>query len=506
MKKRNLKLAVILVLILSLLLTLSSNTDPNAMPSDKDKASKSLSDAGFWSTVSAARTNYIKLEDINPKAVPEIKLGMNIDILGGFVIKETSDGILCGYKISPLISYVSEDTKSTPKIRKIDKEGNILWNIQYDYLTISGQINNLLTYPDGSFIFSVQTEPHLSDGSLISEKSFIIKCDKDGREIWKQEFDDYSGNLLRYLFITETEEIIAVGQWSSNNGKQTSNGAADIVVTKLAKDGRILQQKGFGGNDYENLRSAQYEAELGIIINGTTSSRDGDFGIREDLPYADFVACLDESLTCKWVVHTEEKERFVYDQLVLADGFIYVLGLDQGTASTPATEGLLNNVLGHDQAKGSPPVTVGSLIQIDRSGNRVWEKSQQYFDWGSTISNLKNGDIIIASGQQNQGIMQILDKSGQEKKKLEDLKFTAKEIIPTQDGGFIVTAIREIKTIPQPAYVSSIWFDTELVAVKYNNDYTVEWRKTYDSHKDIKGLDYVFPLENGKIIVEGVVN
>ena len=504
MKKRSLQLSIILVLCSILLLTSSSNPDSNAMPSDKDNAGKPSPDAGFWATVSAVRTNYIKLEDINPKAVPEIKLGMNIDILGGFIVKETTDGILCGYKISPLISFVSEDTKSTPKIRKIDKDENILWDEQYDYLTISGEINNLVVYPDGSYIFSVQTDPRSSDRGLISEKNFIIKCDKDGRELWKQEFEDYSGNLLRYLFITEKEEIMAVGQWLSKDGKLTSYGAADIIVTKLAKDGKILQQKRFGGKGFENLRFAQYDRELGIIINGTTSSRDGDFGIREDLPYADFVACLDESLTCKWVVHTEEKERFVYDQLALAGGFIYVLGHDQGAANTPATEGLLNYVLGQDQGLGSAPVSVGFLIQIDKSGNRVWKKSLLYTNlWGSTITNLQNEDIVITSGQQNQGIILILDKNGQEKKRLEDLKFAAKEVTPTADGGFIVTAIREIKCIPQPAYVSSIWFDTELVAVQYKNDYTVDWRKTYDRHKDKKGLDYVFPLENGKIIVEG---
>ncbi|MCO1603884.1 hypothetical protein [Desulfosporosinus nitroreducens] len=506
MKKRSLQFSILVVLISILLLTSSSNPDPNAMPSDKDNASKLLLDAGFWHTLSGVTTNYVKLEDINPKAVPEIKLGMNIDILGGFIVQETTDGILCGYEISPLLSYVSSEVpKNTPKIRKLDKQGNILWDKQYDFLSISGQINNLVAYPDGSYVFSVQTYPHSRDRDLVFEKSLIIKCDKDGRELWKQEFEDYSGDLFRYLYLTEKEEIIAVGQWLSHNGKQTSNGAADIVVTKLAKDGKVLQQKGFGGNGFENLRFAQYDKELGIIINGTTTSRDGDFGIREDLPYADFVACLDESLTCNWVVQSKEKERFVYDQLALADGFIYLLGIDQGRAIIPATEGFRNYVLGDDQGVGSSaPVSQGFLIQIDKSGNRVWKKSHLYTDWGSTMSNLQNGDIVIASGQQNQGIMLILDKNGQEKKGLEDLKFVAKEIMPTQDGGFIVTAIREIKTIPQPAYVSSIWSDTELVAVKYKNDYSVEWRKTYDRHKDIKGLDYVFPLENGKIIVEGL--
>ena len=37
----------------------------------------------------------------------------------------------------------------------------------------------------------------------------------------------------------------------------------------------------------------------------------------------------------------------------------------------------------------------------------------------------------------------------------EDLKFTPNQITPAADGGFIVTAVREIKAVPQPPYILS---------------------------------------------------
>ena len=185
-------------------------------------------------------------------------------------------------------------------------------------------------------------------------------------------------------------------------------------------------------------------------------------------------------------VQTKENENFVYDQLALSNDFVYVPGYYFSADNTPNTR---------------------FLVKLDKSGNRVWTKSQFYAGmWGRCISILENGDIAIGSGQQNQGIIVVLDKNGIEKKRLEDLKFAPNEITPTSDGGYIVTAIREIKPVPQPLYVSSIWYDTELVAVKYKSDHTVEWRKTYDRYKNERGLDFVFSLKKGKIIVQAAMN
>jgi len=57
--------------------------------------------------------------------------------------------------------------------------------------------------------------------------------------------------------------------------------------------------------------------------------------------------------------------------------------------------------------------------------------------------------------------------------------------------------------VPQPPVISSIWYDTELVAVKYKSDYSVEWRKTYDRYKAQKGSDFALPLKDGRLIVDG---
>lgn len=489
------KVNILLPFLLAITLILSScqsvtgsaapgenNTAGKPSSGDSDSVPDNLEEKINLNSTLGFDTNYVRLDDINPSAVTEIKLGFNINTYD-YMIKETMDGFLCGQLVStlPMVSVVTKDTKYIPEIRKLDKNGNILWKKEYDYKTYSGKLNNLLVYPDNSFLFSIRTYPY-SNGYLF-EKSLIIKCDKDGKELWRKEFDDYTGSLLHNLFLTGNDEIIAVGQWRTKAGKQDQNAAEDdIVVTKLDRDGNVLDQKGFGGSDFDTINTAEYDRELGIIINGRTQSSDGDFAINKDRSHADFAACIGESLNLKWVAHGNENESFIYDQLGLSEGSTYVLGS-------------LNN--------GSGAPVTGFLVKLDKNGNRVWTKSQLYTGlWGRVLSILENGDIVIGAGGQNQGIIVILDKGGSEKKRFEDLKFAPNRITKTSDGGFIVTATMDIKTVPQPLYVSSIWFDTELVAVKYSSAYTIEWRKTYDAHKGTKDLDFALPLESGKIIIE----
>jgi len=261
-----LKRKIQLVLMLSLLCVLLWSSLGFSKPglstgkSDPENTEEGLPVAGLhlhndfnnennWPTISGISTNYVKLEDINPSMVPEIKMDLNTDSLRGLIVRETNNGLLCGYKVF------------------------------------------------------------------------------------------------------------------------------DIVVSKLAKDGQVIQQKGFGGSGFENLDGAKYDKNLGMIINGHTTSQNGDFGLPEGQKFTDFVARIAVNLSLQWVVKTNENEHFVYNQLGLADGYVYVLGDKRSSA----VEGTLVS---------------GFLIKLDENGNRVWLKSDLHKGlWGSVLSLLP---LVIA--------------------------------------------------------------------------------------------------------------
>jgi hypothetical protein len=194
----------------------------------------------------------------------------------------------------------------------------------------------------------------------------------------------------------------------------------------------------------------------------------------------DFIALVDDSLDLKWVIHMNEKGSLFDDQFIILNKNIYF--------STNYQNGDTSNT---------------GMVKLDEMGNRTWAKASLNTGmWARAIAVLQNGDIICGSGQQNNGALVVLDQMGNEKKRIKDLKYPPTAITPTDDGGFIIISSRTIGTVPQPPQISSVWYDTELVVIKYSSDYKVEWRKTYDKYKDELGYDFVLPLSNGKLIVD----
>lgn len=477
MKKANL----LLVFLLTAALLLPSCR--NAVPGESENNTTPTPDSRITPKAiisgSKININYVKFDDINPEVVPEIKIGPVDESFQ--CVKEVEDGFLCGY-ISSLVSFGDiQKQRTIPTIKKLDKEGNVVWEKQYDYEVNTGMeiipfygLKNIISYPDGSFVFSVQ----MSIGLNSSEKSFIIKCDRDGNELWKRDFDDYSCEAIRSLLITEKGEIIVVGNARFMDGKQTNGEEGDfnIVMTKFDKDGTILQQKSFGGKSLDMVYAAWYDKKLGIIFRGVTDSKDGEFAISNERENAQFTVRIDKKLNFKWVFHANEGEHFIYDQIAIGDDCVYIPG---GFNTEPIEE---------------------FLIKVDTNGKVVWKKSGLCSGLLiKAISVLKNGDIAVGTGLMNQGMLLILDKDGIEKKREETAVDT---ITPIRDGGFITTTTREIKTVPMPITSSTIWYDTDLAAVKYKSDYSLEWRKTYDKVKDDRGEDFAFPFEDGKIAVE----
>lgn len=445
----------------------------------KDTPSIDLNDKKYWTAPLNIDTNYTKLEDINTNAIHEIKLKFDIDE-NNSIIKELKDGYIIGQMVRPLAltSLVSSDIKYSPEIKKVDKNGNLIWQKKYEYQTHLAQISNLLINKDGSFIFSIQANPYYKNNEMVNEKSLIIKCKNDGEEIWHKEFNDFYGEFAKKMLINSNNEIVIVS--SGNNAR--SNNERDIALIKIDQDGNTIMQKSFGGSSADNIYSAEYNNMLQIIISGRSISHDGDFAINNELSYADFIACIDESFKLEWVYFLPQYENLIYAQIALTEDCIYAAGA--------LAEG------------GGNPVE-GFLIKLGSNGSIIFKKSKLYSNfWIKKIEILKNGDIVIGAGNQNNGIIIVFDKNGNEKNRLEDIKYSPNDIIATDDNGFIVKAIREIKCAPQPAYVSSIWYDTELSLIKYKSNYTIEWRKTYDKYKDETGLDFAAVFSTGNIVVD----
>ncbi len=276
------------------------------------------------------------------------------------------------------------------------------------------------------------------------------------------------------LLVDEKGNYIAVGKTEQNGGY------SDICITKYDSDGRELRKQTYGGSDFDWANAAKYNAQMGIVISGISQSNDGNFANNSNSP---FVACIEpETLAVKWIASVQIAD-WVYH---VSDEAVYVV----------RNEGEKYN--GKNELKLS-------IVKLDRDGNKIWV-TEPLSQWIYGITELSDGRVI---GIQRFSDYQAIEKSGaincysKDGEKLSTFEADCYgDIEPTNDEGFIVVSVRNIKTIPQPLYISSIWYDTETVVTKYDKNDKIEWRKTYDSIKDATGADRVMPLSDGSVALE----
>lgn len=264
-----------------------------------------------------------------------------------------------------------------------------------------------------------------------------------------------------------------------DDGALSNESPSDICITKYDSNGNEINSKKYGGSDFDFANAANYNSKMGIVISAISQSTDGDFKNNSNSP---FVACIDpQTLDIKWTSPVQIAD-FVYH---VSDDFVYVV----------RNEG--------EKYDGKSELKL-SLVKLDYSGEQIWA-TEPLPQWIIGITELSDGSLIAIqsftdyNSNKANGAINHFDKNGVKISSFESNCYG--QITATDDNGFIMVSLRNIKTIPQPAFTSSIWYDTETVVTKYDKDFNIEWRKTYDGVKDAKGIDIVLPQNNSSLII-----
>ena len=185
-----------------------------------------------------------------------------------FILTETGDIIVIGYT-SPSYynSAISNDTDADATILKYDKNGNLIWEKNWGG-SAADYFSNLILTETGDIIASGYTSSKDIDGLTNKgvRDAALVKYDKDGNLIWQKNWGSYGPDEFTGLSLTETGDIIVSGCASPINMEGlTYNGSADAIVVKYDKDGNLLWQKSWGGRGADNFNSLTL-TETGEII------------------------------------------------------------------------------------------------------------------------------------------------------------------------------------------------------------------------------------------------
>jgi len=409
----------------------------------------------------------VTLKNINVESIPELKFNLtyNAEI---FKLIEADDGFIgCDLRqVKP-----DEPIGKVLVIHKIAKNGELIWTKEHSFLLKDPVITAFLNDNAGNLYLALQERA--------AQKSYILKCNSTGEEVWRREFTDLSNSLFENVFITKGQELVAVGNWRWANEMQTEDHSIPLeaVITKLDNDGNLLAQKSLPRFQHH---LAKYDPALGIVINAS-----------QDSTYANTIIKLDPDCNIEWSYGAAKDEFFNYKVLEVVNGQILIVG-----------NTLVNGYL-----------TNSFLAKLNQNGTLVWKKENIGAVQGTFVNDRKekikiekmieqvvvreDGDIIANNYS---GLIIIFDQLGNEKQRL---KLELGGIIKlVNDGGLILSKQRILGRVPPPFEAAREFYNTDLVIAKYDRDYKLEWRKTFDKYINSFGYDYVYILNDGTLIVQ----
>ncbi|PLX10756.1 MAG: hypothetical protein C0598_09750 [Marinilabiliales bacterium] len=181
------------------------------------------------------------------------------------------DGIELEDKSIAILGYTRDiDPFGDILLIKTDKDGNEIWRnnfgTPYDDYGIE-----VITFDTDKFLI-IGTKAGFYDDVYATYFNshdadiMLICCDKNGNELWQKTYGGY-GHDFGYSIVTEGESIYICGSTQSNG-----NGSFDMILLKTDNEGNELWSKTYGGSEYDYGISMVNNSEGGLYLSGTTKS------------------------------------------------------------------------------------------------------------------------------------------------------------------------------------------------------------------------------------------
>ncbi|MDD1729365.1 MAG: PKD domain-containing protein [Methanospirillum sp.] len=315
---------------------------------------------------------------------------------------------------------------------------------------------------------------------------WIVKLDSSRNMVWQRclggSDDDYTSSIIQ----TTDGGYLVNGYISSTNGDVSGNhGGYDIWEVKLDSAGNITWQKCLGGSRFEHALSAIQTTDGGYLVNGYTSSTNGDVSGNHG-GYDIWEVKLDSAGNITWQKCLGgTNNEYPYSVIQTTDGGYLVNGY------TYSNDG---NVTGNH---GNWDMWE---VKLDSSGDITWQKclGGTSFEYPYSVIQTTDGGYLVngctASNDGNvsgnhgeEDIWEVKLDSAGDMTWQKCLGGTSSErapsVIQTTDRGYLVNGFTE----SDDANVTGNHGSGDIWAVKLDSAGDMTWQKC------LGGTDYEFP-------------
>jgi hypothetical protein len=286
---------------------------------------------------------------------------------GGYIVAGTS------YSTDSDLASLFHHGGSDYWIVRIDIGGAIRWSINLGGSGLD-EAHSIQQTSDGGYIVAGSSaSPDEIGGDVTGNHGtydyWVVTLDENGEIAWEKSLggtgDDFAYSIQQTLDLG----YIVAGSSTSRNGNVTGNhGGSDYWVVKLRANGNIEWQKSLGGTEADEARSIQQTSDGGYIVAGWSSSIFGEVtGNHGGSDYWVVKLNADGTIDWKECLGGTGDDNATFIQQTLDGGYIVAgWSFSSGPAESPELPN--GNVSGHHGGSDYWVVKLGA------DGGILWQK------------------------------------------------------------------------------------------------------------------------------------
>lgn len=202
----------------------------------------------------------------------------------GNEVKQTEDG---GYIIVGCTESYSPGTDTQAWLIKTDENGKLSWQKTIGGTSDDGAISIEQTIDQG-FIITGYTRSYGNGNHDL----WLIKTDRNGDEVWNKTYGGEDEDIGKSVQQTNDGGYIITGHTNS-----FGSGMADVWFIKTDKQGNIMWNQTYGGDNNDYGRSIQQTSDNGYVLTGSVN------GYYRDENADMLLIKTDENGNIKWNKH-----------------------------------------------------------------------------------------------------------------------------------------------------------------------------------------------------------
>jgi hypothetical protein len=283
---------------------------------------------------------------------------------GVWSVLHTNDGgyLIGGYTYSTDGDVTGNHGWDDAWIVKLGPAGNLLWQKCLGGTDFDSARSTIQT-SGGGYLVTGFTDSNDGDvsGNHGWSDMWALKTDSSGNLVWQKCLggtDDESSRSV--IETTDGGYLLAGYTWSDDGDVSGNHGSSDYWIVKIDNLGNLIWQKCFGGSEYDHAYSVIETSDGGYLVAGYSYSNDGD--VSGNHGNSDY-----------WVINIDKSGNLIWQKCLGGSDFEYAHSVIETSDGGYLVAGYSYSNDG--DVSGNHGNSDYWVINIDKSGNLIWQKS-----------------------------------------------------------------------------------------------------------------------------------